>query len=238
MKKILFLSVLCTLGLSISSCKKKGCTDASAVNYNSIAKKDDGSCLYKPFLTLNGAAIVTLNVGATYTDAGATATNKDGSAVTVTVNQAQVNTAQTGSYTVTYTATNANGTTSASRTVNVVIGTANWTDPTATWVSSSTCSGTQFPLSADPIIAAGGSANQVTIDNMFNLVGGMATGVVNGAAISMAQQTVNITIGDVNFSGIGSMNSTGTQFQITYTYENTAPIIGGSGTCVAIYDKQ
>ena len=34
------------------------------------------------------------------------------------------------------------------------------------------------------------------------------------------------------------MNNTGTQFQITYNYDNQAPFIGGTGTCIAIYDKQ
>ena len=53
-----------------------------------------------------------------------------------------------------------------------------------------------------------------------------------------AKQTINITIGDVTFSGTGAMNATGTQIQITYTYDNNAPLIGGTGTCMAIYDKQ
>lgn len=30
----------------LSACKKEGCTDSTATNYNSKAKKDDGSCLY------------------------------------------------------------------------------------------------------------------------------------------------------------------------------------------------
>jgi hypothetical protein len=41
--------------LLITSCKKEGCTDASALNYNEEAKKDDGSCTY-----------FQLNVPATY----------------------------------------------------------------------------------------------------------------------------------------------------------------------------
>jgi len=32
----------------MSSCKKKGCTDIAASNYNSEATKNDNSCVYKP----------------------------------------------------------------------------------------------------------------------------------------------------------------------------------------------
>lgn len=37
---------LCCIGLTLTSCKKKGCIDATATNYNSKANKDDGSCIY------------------------------------------------------------------------------------------------------------------------------------------------------------------------------------------------
>lgn len=43
MKIIAISSLLLITGLAVSSCKK-GCTDPTAVNYNSKAKKDDGSC--------------------------------------------------------------------------------------------------------------------------------------------------------------------------------------------------
>ena len=45
MKKIsLILGVICLIGTTQFSCKKKGCTNSEATNYNSKAKKDDGSC--------------------------------------------------------------------------------------------------------------------------------------------------------------------------------------------------
>ena len=41
--KLLFASVF---ALSITSCAKKGCTDPTAANYDSIAEEDDGNCDY------------------------------------------------------------------------------------------------------------------------------------------------------------------------------------------------
>lgn len=48
--KVIVLSVA-ALGLAISSCKK-GCTDPTALNYDSSAKKDDGSCIAAPAYTV------------------------------------------------------------------------------------------------------------------------------------------------------------------------------------------
>jgi hypothetical protein len=48
MKALKFLSLIILFAsiFAFSSCKKEGCTDASAQNYSSTAKKDDGSCNY------------------------------------------------------------------------------------------------------------------------------------------------------------------------------------------------
>lgn len=60
--------VILALSLVFTSCKKEGCTDETASNFNENAKKDDGSCLYDEpaytvpttysFLDGNGASTV------------------------------------------------------------------------------------------------------------------------------------------------------------------------------------
>jgi hypothetical protein len=42
-----FVCLLSIILISTVSCKKKGCTTENATNYNSEAKKDDGSCHYE-----------------------------------------------------------------------------------------------------------------------------------------------------------------------------------------------
>ena len=47
-KNLLIIAFMIIGAISISSCAKKtGCTDANATNFDSDAKKDDGSCTYK-----------------------------------------------------------------------------------------------------------------------------------------------------------------------------------------------
>ncbi|MFH1112112.1 MAG: immunoglobulin-like domain-containing protein [Patescibacteria group bacterium] len=73
-----------------------------------------------PVITLNGAAEVTLTVGGTYTELGATAVDVVDASVAV-LTTGSVNTAVIGDYTITYTATDAaNNTATATRIVRVV----------------------------------------------------------------------------------------------------------------------
>lgn len=46
MKKIAITTILMSGFILIAACKKKGCTDSTAINYDINAKKDDGSCVY------------------------------------------------------------------------------------------------------------------------------------------------------------------------------------------------
>lgn len=62
-----------------------------------------------PVITLNGEAEVTVELGAEYVDAGATATDNVDGDVEVTVDSSAVNTSVEGTYAVTYTATDAAG---------------------------------------------------------------------------------------------------------------------------------
>jgi hypothetical protein len=214
MNKTLSLLAISALLLgTASSCGKKGCTDPNAVNYNTEAKKNDGSCKFAPTIVVNGNNPETINVGDTYSDAGATATNTDGTAATVTTT-GQVDANTKGTYTLTYIATNDNGTATATRTVNVIIGMNNWL---AAWQVSSDC-GNSFPLATAPVFATGtAGTNDLLID------------------ITIPTQTIDFTFGQVTFSGVGTINDQANTITITYTYDNTTPIIGGSGTCVATY---
>lgn len=237
MKKTLILLSVATFGaMTFTGCKKKGCTDSTATNYNSEAKKDDASCVYSPTITIIGSTDTTINVASNYNDPGATAVNKDGSPIDVIVEQLadSVNTETTGVYYVNYKATNTNGTSTAKRKVTVIIGKDNWL---VNWEVTSNCGATSFPLSGSPAVTSGSNANELVIDNMFTLLGGTAYATFNGANITMSEQTIPITGGEITFSGNGTMTATGNIININYTYNNTIPFIGGQGTCVATYTK-
>lgn len=239
MKTIWFGLTLLIVGSTLTvSCKKKGCTDSSAINYNDEAKKDDGSCEYdvsKPTISIIGANPATVALNGTYTDEGATAVNFDGTSVTVQTDESNVNTSIAGSYEVIYTASNDNGTSTAVRQVNVVMDQSTYL---GTYDNTSDCDALQFPLISPSTVIEGLAANELLIDNAFNLVGGQILLQINGSNITVPFQTINITVGDIEVSGSGVMNSTGTEMTITFDYNNTTIFIGDSGTCTGTFTKQ
>ena len=80
---------------------------------------DDDKDTEAPVISILGDNPATVELGSTYTDAGATATDNSGSVVVTS--SGTVDTDTVGSYTITYTATDASGNSAtATRTVNVV----------------------------------------------------------------------------------------------------------------------
>ncbi len=75
-----------------------------------------------PVITLVGDAAITLEVGSTYTEQGATATDNYDESVTVVIGGDTVDTNTVGSYTVTYNATDANGNAATAVTRTVTVG--------------------------------------------------------------------------------------------------------------------
>ena len=103
-----------TLGTTtISFENSNGCIDTLEINVVDTTA---------PVITLTGDATLTLEVGATYNEQGATATDNYDASVSVTIGGNTVDTNTVGTYTVTYDATDASGNTATqvTRTVNVV----------------------------------------------------------------------------------------------------------------------
>ena len=55
-KTTIGVMMMAALAISAVSCRKEGCTDPNAINYNEDAKKDDGSCTFaqEGFVELSG----------------------------------------------------------------------------------------------------------------------------------------------------------------------------------------
>ncbi|MCC5923342.1 MAG: DUF5011 domain-containing protein [Crocinitomicaceae bacterium] len=240
MKKQYFIPLVILVSLLVlPSCRRKGCTDEAAINYDEKAKRDDGSCEFDtsgnipPVITIFGDNPATIFLGDSYVDAGAEAVNSDGSAAQVSVNDSDLNTSEVGTYEIIYSASNEFGNAEATREVIVTLGNGNFIGE---YEITSNCSQTAFPLNGTVELDLIGETG-VVMNNVFNLVGGSIEGTVNGTTLTIPQQSVNITLGNIELSGTGTMNNTATQMVVNYNYNNTTPLIGGSGSCTATYTK-
>lgn len=70
MKNSIYL-LIAIIGMTTASCKKEGCIDPTATNYNENAKKDDGSCTY---IIDNGGLGYTVPSTFVFTDANGNST--------------------------------------------------------------------------------------------------------------------------------------------------------------------
>ena len=100
-----------------SSAPTTYCTVHNASNTGGSNKNNDS----EPTITLNGESHITLNVGDTYTEQGATAKDdKDGDISSKISISGSVNTSKAGKYTITYSVKNSNGkTVTKTRTITV-----------------------------------------------------------------------------------------------------------------------
>ena len=155
-------------------------------------------------LTITGANPATVELGASYTDAGATATDLSG-AITVT-STSTVDTSAVGSYTVTYSATDAagNAATQATRTVNVV-------DTTAPVITVTGANPATVELGASYTDAG------ATASDLSGAITVTSTGTVNTSAVG----SYTITYSALDASGNAATQVTRT----VNVVDTTAPVI-------------
>lgn len=90
--------IILILTIALASCKKKGCTDPQATNFDITAEKHDQSCTYIPTIVLTGSDTIEVPVGMPFVDPGVSAFNKNGTQVEVTSLTYLVNTNTVGTY--------------------------------------------------------------------------------------------------------------------------------------------
>ncbi len=93
-KSILLFTLISGTIITIPSCKKKGCIDSTAANYDAKAKKDDGSCKYATiwYQDADGDGLGNLNVTILSVDqpSGYVSNSTDTNDVTVEIKQRAV----------------------------------------------------------------------------------------------------------------------------------------------------
>lgn len=183
----------------------------AAAIFTGCGKKED---ITKPVVTLKGAAKDTISLQGTYTEQGATAEDEEDGALTPTIS-GTVNVNMTGTYTITYTATDAAGNAgTATRTVIVK----NDADGMAGTYECTIAGSTPY-VYTQTITASTTLNNRIHFGKFGDYAGN--TGIyadIVGTTITLPSQTA-IQVGnpaaDRTFSGTG-MTTTG-GFALTYT---------------------
>ncbi|MCH3881374.1 immunoglobulin-like domain-containing protein [Tenacibaculum aquimarinum] len=175
-----------TLNYNVSDAAGNTATQVSrTVNVNAVADTT------APIITLNGSSTMNLNVGDSFTDPGATATdNVDGDLTSSIVVTGTVNTALAGTYTLNYNVsdTAGNAATQVSRTVNVNEPVADTTAPVITLNGSSTIN----LIVGDSFTDPGATATDNVDGDLTSSI--VVTGTVNTASAGM--YTLNYNVSD------------------------------------------
>jgi len=197
---------------------KKNILNLSAIALIAISsvftgcQKDD---VDPPVVTLNGAASQTISLQGTYTEMNATATDEEDGAITPTIS-GTVNVNLTGTYTITYSATDAAGNTgTASRTVIVV------NDADAmTGTYNCSIAGSPPYTYTQTITASTTLNNRIGFSKFGDYAGNSGIyATIIGSTVDLPSQTaiqVGSPAADRVFAGSGSIVSS-TTFNITYT---------------------
>ena len=162
-----------------------------------------------PVVTVTGDNPATVELGSTYTDAGATATDLSGSVSVVTTGTVDSDTV--GSYTLTYTSTDASGNAgTASRTVNVV-------DTTA------------------PVVTVTGD-NPATVElgSTYTDAGATATDLSGSVSVVTTGTVDSDTVGSytLTYTSTDASGNAGTASRTVNVVDTTAPVFTSSSTFV------
>ena len=161
-----------------------------------------------PVITISGANPATVELGETYTDAGATANDAFHGSTSVS-SSSNVDTSAVGSYTVTYTATDLDGNTAtASRTVNVV-------DTTA------------------PVVTVTGDDPATTeLGDTYTDAGATATDASGTVEVVTSGTVDTDTVGEytLTYTATDASGNEGTATRVVNVTDTTAPVFTSSST--------
>ena len=194
-----------------------------------------------PVITLKGDATMSVDFNGTFSDPGATATDKDGKdnesdISSSIVTSGTVNTSSAESYTIKYNVADEanNAATEVTRTVNVVIKNSNMF---GAYSCTDQVGGGSVSTFTD-VLAAGTQANSLilpkfafytkTAPSVYVIVKG-----TNGTEIDMPSQTVTANGATRTFSGTGSISKDGKKITINYNETTNGSTVSG----VNVYTK-